>query len=81
VAVALIPVVSSNETTLHNRGYRTYRKAQYTYMTYITTYPPSGAHEFNVVWTALHTLQECIHILRKRPQDIPMSPHVLGARS
>jgi hypothetical protein len=26
-------------------------------MTYITTYSSSGAHAFNVVWTALHTLQ------------------------
>jgi hypothetical protein len=25
-------------------------------------------------------LQECIHVLRKWPQDIPKSPHVLGAR-
>jgi hypothetical protein len=60
----LIPVVSSNGMTYanvvsvpaeeHNR-----------YMTYITTYPPSGVHAFNATWTALHTLQERIHILRK----------------
>jgi hypothetical protein len=43
-------------------------------MTYITTYPSSDAHVFNAVWTTLHTLRECIHILRKRPQDIPRSP-------
>jgi hypothetical protein len=45
------------------------------YMTYITTYPPSGAYAFNVAWTALHTLQERIHVLRKWPQDNPRSPH------
>jgi hypothetical protein len=43
-------------------------------MIYINTYPPSGAHMFNVAWTALHTLEEHIHILRKRSQDIPRSP-------
>jgi hypothetical protein len=42
-------------------------------MTYIITYPPSDAHTFNAVWTALHTLQEQIHVLRKWPQDIFMS--------
>jgi hypothetical protein len=40
-------------------------------MTYITTYPPSDTHAFNAAQTVLHTLRECIHILRKRPQDIP----------
>jgi hypothetical protein len=49
-------------------------------MIYITTYPPSGVHVFNVAWTALHTLQERIHVLGKWPQDISTSPHVLGAR-
>jgi hypothetical protein len=44
------------------------------YMAYITTYPPSGAHAFNTAWTALHTLRERIHVLQKRPQDIPRSP-------
>jgi hypothetical protein len=43
-------------------------------MTYITTYPPSGVRAFNVAQTALHTLRERIHVLRKRPQDIPRSP-------
>jgi hypothetical protein len=43
-------------------------------MTYITTYPLSGAHVFNAAWTTLHTLRECIHALRKRLQDIPRSP-------
>jgi hypothetical protein len=42
-------------------------------MIYITTYPPSGAHSFNVAWTVPHTLQEHIDILRKRPQGIPKS--------
>jgi hypothetical protein len=42
--------------------------------TYITTYPPSGSHTFNAAWIALHTLQEYIHVLRKRLPDIPRSP-------
>jgi hypothetical protein len=50
-------------------------------MTYITTYPPSGAYTFNAAWTMLHTLQERIHVLRKWPQKIPRSPNTLGARS
>jgi hypothetical protein len=49
-------------------------------MTYIITYPPSGACVFNTAWTALHTLRKHIHVLRKRPQDIPRS-HTLDARS
>jgi hypothetical protein len=44
------------------------------YMTYITTYPPSGAHVFDVARTVLHTLRERIHVLSKRQHDIPMSP-------
>jgi hypothetical protein len=36
---------------------------------------------FNATWTALHTLKERIHVLRKWPQDIPTSPNALGARS
>jgi hypothetical protein len=51
------------------------------YMTYITTYPPNGPHAFNAVWTALHTLQERIHDLRKWLQDIPRSRHALGVWS
>jgi hypothetical protein len=81
VAVALIPVVISNTSSLRNRGYRTCRKTQYAYMSYITTYPPSGSHMFNAAWIALHTLQERIHTLRKLPQDISRSPHALGAQS
>jgi hypothetical protein len=50
-------------------------------MTYITTYPPSGAHVFNAAWTALHMLQEHIHILRKWPQDIPRPLLALGTQS
>jgi hypothetical protein len=50
-------------------------KTQYAYMSYITTYPPSGAHVFNTVWTALHMLQERIHALHKSPRDISRSPH------
>jgi hypothetical protein len=43
------------------------------HITYNTTYPPSGVHMFNAAWTALQTLREHIHVLRKRPQDIPRS--------
>jgi hypothetical protein len=43
--------------------------------TYITTYSSSGAHVFNIAWTTLHMLQERIHVLRKRPQNIPRSLH------
>jgi hypothetical protein len=50
-------------------------------MTYITTYPPSGAHVFNATWTALHTSQEHIHVLRKWPQDSLGSLLALGTRS
>jgi hypothetical protein len=46
-------------------------KTQYAYMSYITTYPPSGTHTFNAAWTALHTLQEHIHALRKSPAVTP----------
>jgi hypothetical protein len=71
--VAFNHVVRSNDVTYanvvsipteeHNR-----------YMTYITTYPPSGARAFYVARIALDTLRKCIHVLRKRPQDIPRSP-------
>jgi hypothetical protein len=44
-------------------------------MIYITTYPPNDAHAFNAAWTTLHILRERIHVLRKRPQDIPRSTH------
>jgi hypothetical protein len=43
------------------------------HITYITTYPLSGAHMFNAPWTMLHMLRERIHVLRKRPKDIPRS--------
>jgi hypothetical protein len=76
--IALIPVVSysgityanvvSVPTEEHNR-----------YMIYITTYLLSGTHAFNVAWIALHMLQECIHVLRKWPQEIPRSPHPMCA--
>jgi hypothetical protein len=35
---------------------------------------PRGVHVFNATWTTLHMLRECIHVLRKRPQNIPRSP-------
>jgi hypothetical protein len=43
-------------------------------MIYITTYPLSCARVFNATRTVLHTLREHIHVLSKRPQDIPRSP-------
>jgi hypothetical protein len=43
-------------------------------MIYNTTYAPSDARVFNVAQTSLHMLQERIHVLRKRPQDISRSP-------
>jgi hypothetical protein len=58
---------------LTKRGQRTCRRAQYTYMTYIITYPLSDAYVFNAVRTTLYTLRERIHVLRKWPQDIPRS--------
>jgi hypothetical protein len=51
------------------------QKSTNRYMTYIITYSLSGARAFNAAWIALHTLWERIHALRKRPQDIPRSPH------
>jgi hypothetical protein len=81
VAAALILIVSSNESSLRIRGQCTCRRAQYTHLIYITTYPPSGVHAFNVVWTALHTLQERIHLLWKWAQDIHRSLLALGTRS
>jgi hypothetical protein len=44
-------------------------------MIYITTYPPNVARAFNAARTVLLTLREHIHVLRKRPQDILISPH------
>jgi hypothetical protein len=49
------------------------------HMTYITTYPPSDAHMFNSTLTALHTILEHIHVLRKRPQDIPRTTRPMCA--
>jgi hypothetical protein len=42
-------------------------------MTYIITYPSSSVRVFNAAQIALHMLRERIHVLRKRPQDIPRS--------
>jgi hypothetical protein len=58
---------------LTKHGQCTYGRAQYTYMTYITTYPSSGAHAFNTARTTLYTLRERIHVLQKWPQDITRS--------
>jgi hypothetical protein len=71
--VALISVVSSKRYDLLNVVSVPTEQSQI-YMTYITTYPPSGAHAFNAAWTMLHTLWSRIHVLRKRPQDIARSP-------
>jgi hypothetical protein len=62
--VALIPVVSFNETILRKRGQRTCRRIQYTY-TNIITYRLSGTHVFNAAWAALHILRERINVLCK----------------
>jgi hypothetical protein len=43
-------------------------------MTCITTYLSSDARAFNAARAELHTSRERIHVLRKRPQDIPRSP-------
>jgi hypothetical protein len=51
------------------------------HVTYITTYPPSDTHVFNTAWTALHMLQECIHVLQKWPQDILGSLLTSGTQS
>jgi hypothetical protein len=71
--ITLIPIVSSSGITYAN-VVSIPTKEHNRYMTYITTYPPSGAHAFNAARTVMHTLQEHIHVLRKRPQDIPRSP-------
>jgi hypothetical protein len=67
---ALIPVVSSSGMT-HANVVSVPAEEHNRYMTYITTYPSSGTRTFNAAWTALHTLRECIHVLRERQQDIP----------
>jgi hypothetical protein len=41
--IALIPIVSSNETTLCNRVVSVPAEEHNIHITYITTYPPSGA--------------------------------------
>jgi hypothetical protein len=71
--IALIPVVSSSRMTyviMVSISTEEYNRN----ITYITTYPPSGARAFNGAWIELHTSWECIHVLRKRPQDISRSP-------
>jgi hypothetical protein len=71
--LTLIPVVSSSSMTYAN-VVSVPAKEHNRYMTYITTYPLIGARTFNATRTALHMLREHIHVLRKRPQDIPRSP-------
>jgi hypothetical protein len=72
--VTLIPVVSSSGITYANMV-SVPTEEHNRYMAYITTYPPTGAHEFNAARTTLYTSRECIHILKKRPQEIPRSSH------
>jgi hypothetical protein len=78
--IALIPVVSSSGMTYTHVVSVPTEKLNRHIFTYITTYPPSSARAFNVARTTLHMLRERIHVLRKRPQDIPRS-HTIGARS
>jgi hypothetical protein len=69
--IALIPAVHSSGMTYANMDsvpvekHNIYDKYNHLF--------PSGALAFNTVWTALHTLRERIHVLRKWPQDIPRS--------
>jgi hypothetical protein len=72
--VTLIPVVSSSGMTYAN-VVSVHAKEHNRYMTYITTYPPSGARTINSTQTVLHTLRERTHVFRKRPQDISRPPH------
>jgi hypothetical protein len=72
--VALIPVVSSNDTTYSNVVSIPAENTTNIYMSYITTYPLSGACVFNAARTMMYMLRERIHILSKRPQDISRSP-------
>jgi hypothetical protein len=72
--ITLIPMVSSNDMTYSNVVSVLAENTTDIYVTYITTYPPSDACAFNGTRTTLHTLREHIHVLRKRPQDIPRSP-------
>jgi hypothetical protein len=53
--ITLIPIVSSNGMTYANVA-SVPTKEHNRYMTYITTYPPSGAHAFNAAWTSLYTI-------------------------
>jgi hypothetical protein len=49
-------------------------------MVYIIIYPSSGAHAFNAARTALHTLQERIHVLGT-DYKTSLGLHTLGAQS
>jgi hypothetical protein len=71
--VVLITVVSSRGMTYANM-ISILTEEHNVYMTYIITYPPCGTHAFNAARIVLHTLQECIHVSRKGPKDIPRSP-------
>jgi hypothetical protein len=70
---ALIHIVSSSGMTYTNMVSEPAEEHN-SYMTYITTYPPSGARVFKAARIVLHMLRERIHVLRKRPQDIPRPP-------
>jgi hypothetical protein len=71
----LNPVVSSNDMT-----YKTWLAYLQKTTIYIYTHtspliPSSGARTFNAARIALYMWQECIHVLQKRPQNIPRPPY------
>jgi hypothetical protein len=69
---SLNPVVSSNDTTYETwLAYLLKSTIIYDINHHLS---PKWRHAFNAARTTLHMLRERIHILRKRPQDIPRSP-------
>jgi hypothetical protein len=78
--VTLIPVVSSNDTTYSNVVSIPAENTTNIYMSYITTYPLSGACVFNAAQTMMYMLWERIQIL-SRDHKTSLGPHALGARS
>jgi hypothetical protein len=73
--ITLMSVVSSSGMTYENVVSVPAEEHNWYIITYITPYPLSATRAFNDAWTTLYTLRERIHVLRKRPQDIPKSPH------
>jgi hypothetical protein len=64
--ITLILIVNSSGMTYTNMA-SIPAEEHNRYMTYITTYPPSGVCVFNAARTILHMLWERIHVLRKKP--------------